>query len=156
MPTDEHEYIMPLLAYFIVGWGRQHQATIFGSGYKVKIAENRGVMPDLHVYLPTNRADRRTHGVFSGHPDLAVEIISTSSRRYDRVTKLQWYASIGVPEYWLVDPADRTLERFVLGTDGFYGVRESLTDDAIFRPESFPGLEIPLAELWSVTPPSEG
>ena len=50
-----------------------------------------------------------------GTPDLVVEILSPSSRRYDRVTKLRWYAQLGVPEYWLVDPDARTLERLDMG-----------------------------------------
>jgi hypothetical protein len=49
-----------------------------------------------------------------GRPDLVVEIVFPSSQRYDRVTKLRWYAQLGVPEYWLVDAAARTLERLVL------------------------------------------
>jgi Uma2 family endonuclease len=35
---------------------------------------------------------------------LAVEVISPSSRRIDRLTKLSVYEDAGVPSYWLVDP----------------------------------------------------
>jgi Uma2 family endonuclease len=68
-------------------------------------------------------------------------------RRYDRVTKLRWYAQLGVPEYWLVDPEARTLERLVL-REGKYSIVASLADDETFRPESFEGLAIPLSRLW--------
>ena len=34
---------------------------------------------------------------------LAVEVISPTSRRTDRVTKLSEYAEAGIPEYWIVD-----------------------------------------------------
>ena len=44
-----------------------------------------------------------------GAPDLAVEIISPSSRQYDSVEKLVNYGRYGVQEYWLVDPLARTL-----------------------------------------------
>jgi hypothetical protein len=77
-----------------------------------------------------------------GRPDLAVEVISESSRRYDRMTKLAWYASIGVTEYWLVDPSARTLERLVLQGDK-YLVADVLGEEATFRPESFEGLAGP-------------
>jgi Uma2 family endonuclease len=52
-----------------------------------------------------------------------------------------------VPEYWLVDPQARTLERLVL-REGSYVIASSLADDETFRPESFEGLEIPLEKLW--------
>jgi Uma2 family endonuclease len=67
------------------------------------------------------------------------------------VTKLQWYAQIGVPEYWIVDPTACMVERLVL-REGAYVIAASLADDEPFRPESFEGLEIPLTELWGEEP----
>ena len=86
-------------------------------------------------------------GLVRGHPDVVVEVVSPTSRRYDRMKKLQWYAQLGVPEYWLVDPEAQMLERLVL-RDGVYAIVESLAGDEVFRPASFEGLEIPLARLW--------
>jgi len=120
------------------------------SGFKVRINERRGVMPDLQFFRSTNPASRGDAvGLASGHPDLAVEVLSESSRRYDRVTKLAWYASIAVPEYWIIDPASRTLDRLVL-QGAKYLVAEVLADDATLRPDSFEGLEIPLGTLWQL------
>jgi Uma2 family endonuclease len=81
-----------------------------------------------------------------GRPDLAVEVTSPSSRRYDRVTKLAWYASIGVPEYWLVDRDARIVERLVLTPEG-YVIAQTVGEGA-FEPASFEGLSIPLAALF--------
>jgi Uma2 family endonuclease len=36
------------------------------------------------------------------------------------VEKLSEYAAFGVPWYWLVDPAFRSVEIFKLGRDGYY------------------------------------
>jgi Uma2 family endonuclease len=43
---------------------------------------------------------------------VAVEVISPSSVRSDRVTKRDYYLSAGVPEYWVVDFDARTVERW--------------------------------------------
>jgi Uma2 family endonuclease len=151
VPTGIHEYIVAMLSMFIGGWARQSKKGFaFASGYKVKISERRGVMPDLQLYLHTNGSAKRTdQGLTGGHPDVAVEIVSPSSRKYDRVVKLGYYASIGVPEYWVVDPAARTFERLLL-LAGKYRIEQAASGEEVFRPEGFEGLEIPLGELWTL------
>jgi len=148
VPTDAHEGIVPMLSYYLVGWSFAHGGgRTLGSGYKVRIAERRGVMPDLQFFRLGNEPRDQQQGLVRGHPDLVVEIVSPSSIRYDRVIKMRWYASIGTPEYWIVDPQARTLERLTLAGD-LYAIADALEGDAVFRPASFEGLEIPLGRLW--------
>ena len=148
MPGPAHEYVVAGLIYYLQGWIKPRRAgDLFASGYKVRINDKRGVMPDLQYFAKENPNRRQSRAVAVGRPDLAVEVISPGSDRYDRVKKLNWYAGIGVPEYWIVDPIAFTLQQFVL-KDGHYVVMASLAENAIFRPETSPGLEIPLAEVW--------
>lgn len=151
VPTALHEYIVARLCAFLTAWAVPRRAGVaFASGYKVRISNRRGVMPDVQFYRSgKEHPGRKEQGLVSGHPDVAIEIVSPSSARYDRMTKLAWYASIGTPEYWIVDPSTRMLERLVLKGE-HYLVAAVLGDDAVFRPDSFEGLEIPLAELWTM------
>jgi len=48
----------------------------------------------------------------NGPPDLCVEVISRSSRKYDRGRKFVLYAEHGVKEYWIIDPLKNTVEWF--------------------------------------------
>jgi Uma2 family endonuclease len=148
VPTERHERVVPMLGYYLVGWSLVHGGEVLGSGYKVRITDKRGVMPDLQFFRSGNEPAAQQQGLVAGRPDLVVEIVSPTSVRYDRVIKLRWYATIGAPEYWLVDPAARTLERLTLA-QGHYTIAEALEGDAVFRPPSFEGLEIPLARLWA-------
>jgi hypothetical protein len=50
----------------------------------------------------------------------------------------------------VVDPAARTLDRYLLGTSGVLEVAARLEDDARFAPETFPELEIDLAQLSTI------
>jgi Uma2 family endonuclease len=43
---------------------------------------------------------------------LAVEILSPSSGRHDRVVKRRFFQRMGVPEYWIVDADSRVVERW--------------------------------------------
>jgi Uma2 family endonuclease len=150
VPTDIHQYIVTLLAFFLTAWARPRRAGFaLVSGYKVRIGERRGVMPDVQFYRAGNQAVRGRQALESGHPDLVIEVLSENSARYDRVTKLGYYAAIGVPEYWVVDPRERTLERLVLNGDK-YVIAAAAAEEDVFRPESFEGLEIALAELWTI------
>jgi Uma2 family endonuclease len=135
VPSDIHEYIVAMLGHFLTAWALPRDAgAAFASGYKVRITDRRGVMPDVQFYRPSNRSAKRSPGgLISGHPDLAIEVVSDSSRQYDRMTKLAWYASIGVPEYWIVDPAERTVTRLVLQGERFL-VAEVLGNDDVLRP----------------------
>jgi Uma2 family endonuclease len=149
VPTWSHEKIVGWLVFFLRAWAEGgHGGHVVPSGYKVRISERRGVMPDVQFYRRENDvAIEQEQGLVRGRPDLVVEVISLSSTRYDRVTKLRYYAQLGAPEYWIIDPQARTLERLML-RDGAYVIAGSCAEDETFRPQSFDGLEIPPQKLW--------
>jgi Uma2 family endonuclease len=67
-----------------------------------------------------------------GAPNLIVEILSPSNAAYDVETKFQVYQDAGVPEYWLVNPWEKTvtihhLVNGVYTSAGQYGVEERVT-----------------------------
>ncbi len=57
---------------------------------------------------------------------LAVEVISPSSVRTDRITKRDFYLDAGVPEYWILDPVARIIERWTRERETPEVCRESL------------------------------
>jgi Uma2 family endonuclease len=54
-----------------------------------------------------------------GAPDLVVEVLSPSTESRDRDAKAKRYATFGVREMWLVDPAAKTIEVMVNDGEGF-------------------------------------
>ncbi|RYG71676.1 Uma2 family endonuclease [Lentibacillus lipolyticus] len=69
--------------------------------------------PDL-VMIHRDRLPIITDKGIEGSPDLVVEILSPSSVKRDRKEKMKIYAAYAIPEYWLVDPKQQTLEQYVL------------------------------------------
>jgi Uma2 family endonuclease len=57
---------------------------------------------------------------------LAIEVLSPSSGRADRVVKRRRYQRAGVPEYWIVDLDARVVERWRPGADRAEVVAETL------------------------------
>ena len=59
------------------------------------------VQPDLLVSCGNGELTGKR---YEGAPDLAVEVLSPSSRGHDMLLKLNKYRDAGVREYWIVDP----------------------------------------------------
>ena len=64
--------------------------------------------PDILVYPA--RFSPLLHWVDVSEHWLAVEVLSRSSRAYDRLFKRDAYFVLGVPQVWLVDITDRSVE----------------------------------------------
>ena len=105
-----------------------------------------GVIADI-VYISRERLGILTDMEVRGAPDLIVEILSPSTEDVDRNKKWKTYAERGVAHYWIVDPVSRTLEAYHLQED-IFELATLLNADDLFEPALFPGLAIPLAEIW--------
>jgi Uma2 family endonuclease len=104
------------------------------------------VVPDV-VFVTRDRLGIVAERGVEGAPDLVIEILSPSTGRRDRVAKLNAYSRHGVRHYWLVDPAEKTLEALELG-EGAYNLVAAVAGNEDFRPLLFPELTISLRELW--------
>src|SRR5262245_20273467 len=84
------------------------------------------VQPDILAVL-AHRLAIVTPRNIQGAPDLVVEILSSSSRRFDLGKKHELYARWAVPEYWVVDGEARMVKQFLLSA-GRYGDAVTCTD----------------------------
>ena len=75
------------------------------------------VQPDLLVIC---RAYDLGAKRFEGAPDLALEILSPSTRSKDMLLKLYKYQNAGVKEYWIVDPDHETVMVYDFRDGNFY------------------------------------
>jgi Uma2 family endonuclease len=80
-------------------------------------------------------------------PDWLCEVLSPSTARLDRRSKLPLYAKARVAHVWLVDPILQTLEVFAL--DGAtYRLLLVASTDEVGRYAPFDAIELELALLW--------
>lgn len=78
------------------------------------------VEPDITVVCDPSKLDDIG---CKGAPDLVMEILSPSTQRHDKLTKFNLYQRAGVREYWIVDPASKSVQVFVL-EDGRYAAKD--------------------------------
>jgi Uma2 family endonuclease len=83
---------------------RNNLGRVVQSPLDVILDRERGlvVQPDL-VFIAADRLHICTDRVW-GPPDLAVEVLSIGTARYDSTVKLSRFQHYGVRECWLIDP----------------------------------------------------
>lgn len=111
------------------------------------VGPNDVVQPDLIAIRAARLDIYRPEGMVVEPPDIVVEIISPSSQRLDRVSKMALYARFGVPEYWIVDPEERLLVINTLNA-GVYDQIAPASDGTIVS-LAFPGLTVDPAVVFA-------
>lgn len=88
------------------------------------------VQPDLLVMCHEYDIGAKA---FEGAPDLALEILSPSTRSKDMVLKLHKYTNAGVREYWIVDPDRKTVLVYDLEHENYYPYTYTFNDTIPIR-----------------------
>ncbi len=149
-PNTRHQHIAVNLVHhltvFLAGRGL---GRLYVAPFEVVLTSTDVVQPDL-LFVADEHLDRLTEANLDGAPDLAVEIVSESTRGRDEVAKRHLYERHGVGEYWIVDPVAETVKVYRLGSDGRYQRDAELSCEKGHSLESplFPGFSLPLNDLF--------
>jgi len=146
-PNDyPHAEVIQRLITALVAQVDQKQVAILGSNFGLLISRDPVTcrIPDLALYW----RDRMTirDKLYQSAPGLIVEILSPSETKRRKEEKLQDYASIGVPEVWIVSPEAQSVEVRRLSAGVFSTTVILVAGD--LRPSLFPGVSIPLRDIW--------
>ena len=105
------------------------------------------VVPDLAGWKKDRLPKLPETAYFELPPNWVCEVLSTSTSRYDRVSKMRIYAVNGIPYYWIIDPIGRTLEVFVLQGQNYQMEIGFTESDKVLAPP-FNAIELDLRVLW--------
>ncbi len=146
-PSGRHQTIVGLLWHLLLTF---LSATGLGKVWfdiDVLLPTGDVVGPDISLLL-AEHLDRydEEKGDIIGVPDLVVEVLSPTTREYDRVEKMRVYHRAGVPWVWLIDQETLTIEEFRWTQDGYLLV-QAVKAGETFHPKLFPDLEINLKTL---------
>jgi Uma2 family endonuclease len=139
--TDRHSDLTLFLGAILRSFtDARGLGVVRGDPFNMKVGPDLpGRQPDL-LFLSASHLHRLHPSHLDGPADFVVEVISTGSRRVDRVEKFQEYERGGVREYLLIDPDRATAELYRL-TGGRY--EEVLPDPQdVLRTETMPGFFI--------------
>jgi Uma2 family endonuclease len=147
-PSPTHQLIVSELVAALTTFLHQHPVgKVFPAPTDVLVpGKAEPVQPDL-VFVATDRLDIVTRRAIEGAPDLTIEVLSPSNWLDDRRTKFALYAEIGVREYWIVDPDERTVEVFSL-QEGRYALMNRFGPDETLLSNLLPGFEIVVGSIF--------
>ena len=101
-------------------------------------------VPDLAVFKSDTIVER--DGYIHSAPQLVVEVLSPANTRREREEKIGEYASIGVPEVWVVSPEGGTVEILYLA-EGYLRSAQVMRE-GVLTSRHFPGVQVEIARIW--------
>jgi Uma2 family endonuclease len=146
-PAPDDQHISGELFFALKAHVDAHQlGAVRHAPYDVRLFPGTIRQPDL-VFIRSEHMDRIVGRYFDGPPDWVAEIISPGSRELDEEVKLAEYAQAGVPEYWLVDPENRTIRVYTLQGEA-YILTSTASLGQVARSATIEGFEVPVGGVF--------
>lgn len=142
-PSPRHQFVSRHIKFQLfqqvelVGLGQVINAPI-----DVQFDETNVVQPDIVIVLSHQQIITPTR--IKGVPDLVVEILSPSTRKHDQQLKKRLYEQFKVPEFWIVDPIDESIQQCSLSDNDKFA-ETKCTAEIRFEPTD---AVVDLTKVW--------
>lgn len=153
-PSSNHQKISMELTGILYNFFKLHPCHLFAAPFDVRLLDKMKstldqdiytvIQPDLCVICNDDKIDER--GAI-GAPDLVIEILSPGNSNKEMKYKFDLYEEAGVKEYWIVNPADKTVFIYVLKNNQFIGMHPLIAEDRI-QSKLFPELDFKLESIF--------
>lgn len=149
-PTQLHNNaasrLMRVLTEFLIQ--SDDKGTLYFPRAGIIRGPNSWLEPDLFYVAAGTQAFRDPYyPQYMSTADVVIEVISPSSAIYDRNTKADTYAALGVKELWLVDEASGIIELRTLEGDS-YGPSLVFERDDYLKSVVLPRLEVKVSSVF--------
>lgn len=157
-PSRVHQAISGELFRQLANYLEGKKCRVYHAPFAVRLFEQDGdtpedvdtmVEPDISVVCDLDKLDK--YGC-KGAPSMVAEIISPSTRRHDRLVKLNLYQRAGIREYWIVDPDTRSVQVFLPDESGALRIYEDYGREDIAKVNVLDGCFIDLAKVFQECP----
>jgi Uma2 family endonuclease len=118
---------------------------VFSENIKLRISDKKYTYPDVFATCDERDFASRT---IKQYPTLIVEVLSDSTRVYDKTDKFILYQQIPTLKYYLtVEPEKPLVECYALQDDGTWEVETYTTLQEIIK-LSFLNIELPMVDIY--------
>jgi Uma2 family endonuclease len=105
------------------------------------------LVPDMAGWKRSTMPEMPLVPYFTQTPDWVCEVLSPSTRQFDRGRKLQVYQEFGVSHVWFVDDEAQLLE-LLESRNGTYSFVQTAQAQDVVRAVPFDAIELQLGLLW--------
>ena len=147
-PNFAHQRIVSRLIDLLMTYERRTGGGVVPAPFDIILSQYDVLQPDVVYFAAAKRAQiQPTEGAYVV-PDLAMEVLSRSTARRDRGRKMELLARFGLPEYWLIEPFECTLEVFIRGESSQLVESGAYDRQQEFTSPTLPTLRFPVARLF--------
>lgn len=152
-PTTKHQVCIGDIFVALHQFLKGKQCRVFISPFDVRFPErslaDREVFtvlqPDICVVCDESKIDGK--GCI-GAPDIVIEVLSPGNNKKDLNFKYEIYERAGVREYWVLNPSEQSLLKYVLNQDGIFVAGKPCVGDDVFTSDVLPGFSLNMEEVF--------
>jgi len=153
-PSRTHQVLVGRFHIELARHFAKGKCQLFLSPFDVRLLDVKKITPDKEVYTVVQpdlciicNEDKLDERGCNGAPDLVIEILSPGNSKKELGIKFDLYEEAGVLEYWIVEPAEKSVFIYTLVNGKLSGQRP-LTEDDVIKSPLFPQLDFALAEIF--------
>ncbi|MBO6111869.1 MAG: Uma2 family endonuclease [Lachnospiraceae bacterium] len=104
-PTRQHQKLVMEISFRIREYieDKGGDCEVYPSPFGVQLSEDEDTVVEPDITVVCDKSKLTDRGCL-GAPDWIIEIVSPSNPAHDYLTKMSLYMTVGVREYWIVDP----------------------------------------------------
>lgn len=153
-PSPFHQEVSGEILRQLLNFLEGKKCKAYAAPFDVRLFEREGdspedvdtvIQPDITVVCDLSKIDGRG---CKGAPEMAIEILSPSTQRHDRLVKFNLYQRSDLGELWFVDPANRSVEVFLRDGQGMLRPVEVYRPKDIAKVNSLEGCFIEMGKVF--------
>lgn len=113
--TNSVKLLTTLLSTFVI---KNNLGYVGGEKMLISLTRN-DYEPDICFFNKSKSQSFKSDQMQFPAPDIAVEVLSPSTEKYDRETKFEDYAAHGIREYWIIDAEHEITEQYFLQNEKY-------------------------------------
>jgi Uma2 family endonuclease len=119
-PSDTHQKVLMDIANRLYNFLEKNPVGILRiAPYDVYFGKSNAFQPDI-IFIGKEKIHLIKENGLHGAPDIAIEILSPQTAKYDIEDKMEVYAQKGVQEYWIIEPHEKRATGYWLVEDEYH------------------------------------